>query len=84
MSAAILKRIEERRLARSGLVPKGTADQDGGEGDMKPLAGLPPPATEKDVADIVALYKESKANMESAKAKLQTREHFVAQVYLAL
>ena len=87
MSATILKRIEERRLARKSLAPrepfKVTADRDGG-GDEKPPGGLPAPATPQDVADIAELYEESKAYMESAKAKLQTREPSVAQVCSAL
>lgn len=36
---------------------------------------LPSPATPKDVVHIAKLYKESKAYMESAKAKLRTREY---------
>jgi hypothetical protein len=78
MSADILKRIEERRLARKGLAPaeppKINADDGEDEGDEKPLGGLPAPPTPEDVADIAELYKESKAYMESAKAKLQTRK----------
>ena len=40
--------------------------------------GLPSPATPKDVLHIAVLYEENKAHMESAKAKLQTREYSAA------
>jgi len=47
-------------------------DDDDEGGDEKPPGGLPPPPTPEDVADIAELYEESKAYMESAKAKLET------------
>lgn len=70
MSADILKRIEQRRLGRKGLAPQEPLGITG-EGNVKPLA-LPPPPTPEDVENIAELYEESKAYMESAKAKLQT------------
>jgi hypothetical protein len=82
MSTNILQRIEQRRLARKAFAPNkppriwAANSEDGG--GVKPLAELPPPATPEDVADIAALYETSKAYMDSAKTKLQSRESVAA------
>ena len=49
MTADILKRIEEKRLARNGL---GSQPNITGEGDVEALGGLPPAPTPEDVADV--------------------------------
>ena len=70
MSAEIL---EKGHVDRVGLAPE-EPPRITGEDDKKEL---PSPATRKDVVHIAELYEESKAYMESAKAKLQTREYSI-------
>ena len=84
-SADILEAIKQRFADRKYLAPEEPpriTGQGDGDGDQKPLGGLPPPPTHEDVDDIEELYEESREYMESAKDKLQTRKSSVAQYYL--
>ena len=74
-SADILEAIKQRFADRKYLAPEEPPRTTGqGDGDQKPLGGLPPPPTHEDVDDIEELYEESREYMESAKDKLQTRK----------
>ena len=76
-SADILEAIKQRFADRKHLAPEEPpriTGQGDGDGDQKPLGGLPPPPTQEDVDDIEELYEESREYMESAKDKLQTRK----------
>ena len=82
-SADILEAIKQRFADRKYLAPEEPPRIPGqGDGDQKPLGGLPPPPTQEDVDDIEELYEESREYMESAKDKLQTRKSSVAQSYI--
>ena len=82
-SADILEAIKQRFADRKYLAPEEPPRTTGqGDGDQKPLGGLPPPPTQEDVDDIEELYEESREYMESAKDKLQTRKSSIAQYYL--
>ena len=58
-----------------------TDDIPEGDGDQTPQQDLPPAPTPEDVAHIAALYEESKAYMDSAKAKLETREPYMYDTF---